>query len=116
MSMRKAILLGSVLVIVAVIAWTGIFAYRNLRGIGPAFAPPPADIAKLAAENNTGLPLKFPEGFSIEIFAKDLAGVRVLAFDSVRNLWVSRTSEGIISRIVSDDKAGVIYRIIPLGF
>lgn len=104
--MRKILFFLFAIAGIGGVVWLGIFAYRNLRGIGPAFAPPLADIAKLAAENKTGLPLGIPEGFSLEIFAKDLAGARVLAFDSAGNLWVSRTSEGIISRIeMRDGKA-----------
>src|SRR3989338_3766642 len=97
--MRKLLFLFGAIVGAAGIIWLGIFAYRNLRGIGPAFAPAPTDIAELAAENKTGLPLKIPNGFSIEIFAKDLAGARVVEFDPAGNLYVSRTGEGIITRL-----------------
>lgn len=95
--MRRIILSLCVLVAGIAVIGGGIFAYRNLRGIGPALVPAPADILVLAAENKTRLPLKIPEGFSIEIFAKDLAGARVMAFDSRGNLLVSRTGAGIIS-------------------
>src|SRR3989338_4681975 len=98
-SMRKLLFLLVAMVGAAGIIWLGVFAYRNLRGIGPPFAPAPADITELAAENKTGLPLKIPEGFSVEIFASDLAGARVMKFDSLGNLYVSRTGEGIIMRL-----------------
>ena len=97
--MRKATVFGGVCIVAALAVWVGVFVYRNLRGIGPAFAPVPADIAELAAENKTGLPLKIPNGFSIEIFAKDLAGARAVKFDPAGNLYVSRTGEGIITRL-----------------
>ena len=38
-----------------------------------------------------------PDGFSIEIFAKDLPGARVMEFDTFGNMWVSQTSAGVVS-------------------
>lgn len=57
-------------------------------------------------ENATGMPLAIPHGFSIEVFAKDLPGARVMAFDPFGNLWVSQTSQGTISLVeVQEGKA-----------
>lgn len=90
----------------------GVFYWRFLRGIAPVVKQPPQDITELidkdkksVAENKTGMPLKLPEGFSISIFAKNLPGARVMAFDKLGNLWVSQTKEGQISLLeIKDDR------------
>ncbi len=72
-------------------------AYTNLRGARPAFGPPAGNIVKeieKSADNTTGFPLSLPSGFSISIFAKDLGGPRVLAFDPTGTLLVSIPSQG----------------------
>ncbi len=113
--MRKVIFLLVGCIAVGAIVWASIFAYRNLRGIGPALAPAASDIAELAAENKTGLPLKIPDGFSIEIFAKNLSGARVMKFDSAGNLYLSRTGEGIITRLDMKDERVVRREDILTG-
>lgn len=56
--------------------------------------------------NTTGLNLKLPQGLAISTFAKNLPGARVIAFDSLGNMWVSQTSKGTISEIeIKDGKA-----------
>lgn len=80
------------------LVWIAVFFWQNLRGVGPAIKNPPEDIVKIL--NTTGMPLKLPPGFSISIFAKDLPGARVMAFDQEGNMWVSQTSEGIISHLI----------------
>ncbi|MDP3954030.1 MAG: Gmad2 immunoglobulin-like domain-containing protein [bacterium] len=82
-------------------AWSGIYAWKNLRGIGPVIKGPPEDITKTI--NTTGMPLSMPPGFSIEIFAKDLPGARVMAFDGFGNMWVSQTKQGIVSLLEVQD-------------
>ncbi|MBI4139209.1 PQQ-dependent sugar dehydrogenase [Candidatus Uhrbacteria bacterium] len=95
-------------------AWVAVFAWKNLRGIGPALRPPAGDIARQieeaasqttseerremerVAENTTGLPLTLPPGFSISIFAKGLGGARVLRGDPRGNLLVSVPSAGTV--------------------
>lgn len=49
--------------------------------------------------NTTGLNLSIPNGFSIETFAKNLSGARVIEFDGFGNMWVSQTSAGQISTL-----------------
>ncbi|MBI3420817.1 MAG: PQQ-dependent sugar dehydrogenase [Candidatus Sungbacteria bacterium] len=109
--MRKhyfLIIIGTILS--AAFGWGASFYWKNLRGIGPALSKPPADIADLISEqpratNTTGFPLKLPSGFSIEIFAKNLSGARVMVFDRFGNMWVSRTSAGVITQLqVRDGK------------
>ncbi len=91
-----------------VLAFTIGYVYRvYLRGILPIFFRPSEDIADIISEhtstspavNSTEFPLSLPDGFHIEIFAKNLKGARVLAFDGKGNLWVSRTSEGVITML-----------------
>lgn len=77
------------------VVWTSIFYWKNLRGVGPALKSPGKDIARVL--NTTDMPLILPPDFAIDIFARELAGARVLAFDQKGNLWVSRTSEGVIT-------------------
>ncbi|MDP3999205.1 MAG: PQQ-dependent sugar dehydrogenase [bacterium] len=48
-------------------------------------------------------PLKIAKGFAIEVFAKDLSGIRVMAQDSFGNIWFSQTDEGEISVLESRD-------------
>jgi glucose/arabinose dehydrogenase len=89
------------------VVYGGYFYWQNLRGIGPATGNPSRDVAELVpppengnwppGQNNTPMPLKIPDGFSISIFAKDLPLARVLLFDPAGNLWVSRTRAGAVS-------------------
>jgi len=44
-----------------------------------------------------------PDGFSLSMFAKDIPGARVMAFDTEGNMWVSQTSEGQITKIEIDN-------------
>src|SRR3989344_4909501 len=113
---------------IAIVALVGacFYAYRNYYpAIRPVINPPPEDIVKLIEEGNkfpaevpkegeippklqipantTGMSLKLPQGFSISIFAKDLPGARVMAFDTFGNMWVSQTSKGVISLIYIQD-------------
>ncbi|MBI2053416.1 MAG: PQQ-dependent sugar dehydrogenase [Candidatus Sungbacteria bacterium] len=88
-----------------------IFYWSEMRGVWPAVNPPPSEKTEDAvsepnpAKNTTGLPLKLPDGFSIEIFAKNLPGARVMAFDGFGNMWVSRTSEGAVTLLEVQDGA-----------
>ena len=91
----------------------GVFYYKNLRGIEPALRAPKQDIVELignspqpslnlregelVAENTTGMPLKLPPGFSIEVFAKDLPGARVMTMDAQGGMYVSRTKENRVT-------------------
>lgn len=71
------------------------FYWQNFRGIIPAISPPSEDISEIL---NSGLaPLNLPEGFSISIVTNKVPGARVMTLDSFGNLWVSRTSEGVVS-------------------
>lgn len=119
---KKVIIIGLIsTVITLVLVLGGVFYWKNLRGAGPAFRPPVGDIVKDLeatpppaggpADNNTEFPLKLPDGFSISIFAKDLPGARVMEFDTFGNMWVSQTSQGVVSLLgVKDGK--VVNQIV----
>ena len=89
---------------------------KYYRAVAPAVLPPPKDITKFLPEdsvppeaiNETNFPLKLPDGFTISIFAKNLSGARVMRFDSFGNMWVSRTSEGVVTLLEIDQKTGRI--------
>lgn len=84
------------------------FSYKNLRGIAPAFAPPSEDIVKTLepATNETGIPLKLPDGFSISVFAKNVDNARVLVFDPKGVLLVSAPSQGKVFALPDSNNDG----------
>ena len=103
---RRSITLGIMLVVIALAAADAFLAaQRFLPAIRAPFLPAPADITETiprtgeesATTTPPDFPLHLPPGFTISIFAKDLPGARVMALDQFRNIWVSQTSEGIIS-------------------
>ena len=113
---RVVVYITFIAILASLIILAGIFYWKNLRGIGPAIKPPVGDIVKDfenpstgsgqapgPAENNTDFPLNLPNGFSIEIFAKDLPGARVMEFDVFGNMWVSQTSQGVVSLLEMQD-------------
>jgi glucose/arabinose dehydrogenase len=104
---RKGIILGLVLVVISLAgALGGVFYWKNLRGAGPAFRSPTRDIVnelEPGSVNKTEFPLKLPDGFSIEVFARDLPGARVIEFDVFGNMWVSQTSQGVVSLLEIQD-------------
>lgn len=96
----KRIVIGIALVGIAVaLALGGQFYWNNLRGSTPAFGPLPAVPVPLTpepAQNTTGLPLTLPPGFGISVFAADLEGPRVLAWDPRGVLITSLPSQGTV--------------------
>jgi len=61
--------------------------------------------------NDEVLSLNVPKGFSISIFAKNLPGARVLAWDPKGRLVVSQTSEGKISAIQNSQTNTILSRL-----
>src|SRR3989344_1583515 len=116
---KKAIIIViSVVGIASIVA--GVFYYRELRGVWPVVLGPREDISNLLPPSSSSLvattsreaastsppstyvqagPLRLLSGFEISIFAKNLAGARVMTVDSFDNIWVSQTSQGQISII-----------------
>ncbi len=119
--MKKKIFAGIALVIAIIIVRAGFWYWQNLRGSGPAFSKPPQDITQLIPSsptstpptvkakdsNTTTVPLKLPDGFSINIFAKDLVNPRVLVFDPAGNILTSITSKGQIVALKDTNGDGV---------
>jgi len=108
---KKTIILVIILIVLAGGVAFGFFKF--FPALRPAILPPPADITEnipddgeqgnLPAVNETDFSLKLPGGFKISIFAKNLPGARVMKFDSFGNLWVSQTSQGIISLLLIEE-------------
>src|SRR3989338_7206983 len=106
--MRRIVLISILVGFGAAILAAG-FYWQFGRGLWAPFGAPPHDIAEVkeaaerTPENTTGFPLKLPPGFSISIFAKNLPGARVMVFDGDGNMWVSRTSQGIVTHLQLKD-------------
>ncbi len=128
--------------------WAGVFAYRNLRGIGPAVRGPKEDIVELLSpppqsspikgeeekgsspplvggvreggrqpgegENRTGMPLKLPPGFSIEVFAKDLGKPRVMIEGPHSDLFVSIPSQGKVVALPDRNSDGIADEVVTV--
>ena len=114
--MKKPLILISILIVAAGLTWAGLFYWQNLRGAGPAFKPPPQNIAK-QLEPPAGppqakwneideAPLKLPPGFAISIYARDLPGARVLCLDPAGTLLVSLTRRGQVVALPETQSRG----------
>lgn len=85
------------------------FYWQELKGLRPVVSNPSEDIADVIDNNNqpgqnsTNFPLKLPDNFKIEIFARNLPGARVIAFDKLGNMWVSQTNQGKITQLEMQD-------------
>ncbi|MEK7623112.1 MAG: PQQ-dependent sugar dehydrogenase [Patescibacteria group bacterium] len=102
----------AILILVSSIIIVGIFLYKNFSGVKPVITPAPADIAKEIEDHNdvppgvndTDFPLSLPDGFRIEVFAKNLPGARVMQFvpqviAGNGLLLLSQTSAGVVSSL-----------------
>ncbi len=113
--MKKNVLLFAVLLLAGIGGW---YLWDTFKGVLPIIRPPSEKIEDLIegnnarGENKTDFPLALPRGFSISIFAKGLPGARVTAFDSFGNVWVSQTSEGVISLLEVEN--GKVVRQNPV--
>jgi len=112
--MKKIFIRAGIVILVGIAAWIGIFAWKNFRGAAPAVIQPDQKIEDLLppsgelpdetapqnippAENETNMPLKLPSGFRVSIFAKNLPGARVMALDTLGNMWVSRPNANAVT-------------------
>jgi glucose/arabinose dehydrogenase len=135
---KKIILIIASVIFLTFLLGALIFYYFNLRGIGPAIGKAPADITKLipgvetlkgdqrvlantdqivapAKTNNATSPLRLPIGFSIGIFAKNLPDARVMIFDSVGNIWLSQTGQGIVSKLTINKGKLIEQKVVLSG-
>jgi glucose/arabinose dehydrogenase len=104
---------------IAILILLTIFAWENLRGIGPAVKQPSHDVSGLinqASANATDadMPLTLAPGFSISIFAKGLGKPRVMALDPDGNLLVSIPSQGRVVALPDRNKSGIADRIVTV--
>ncbi len=77
----------------------GFFGYRFWQGENIA------DIiqsTKSPGQNQTDLPLKIPDGYSLSVFARDLGNPRDLISDANGNILVSVTSQGKVLALLGD--------------
>ncbi|MDP2676751.1 MAG: PQQ-dependent sugar dehydrogenase [bacterium] len=95
--MKKIIVGIGIGIIAGGVLWAAVFYWKNLRGSGPAILPPVENIKDIFEEGR--MPFTLSSGFSISLFADGLSGARVIVFDAFGNMWVSRTSEGVISLV-----------------
>lgn len=104
--MRNSIILGTLLLVAAIIAGTFFAVRPYFTGIRPAWIPSPqsAPVIQQLAENptpeDTG-PFTVDLNFHFAIFAKDLKGPRVMTEDGQGNILVSETSAGRVSLLTS---------------
>ncbi|RJQ36185.1 hypothetical protein C4552_04485 [Candidatus Parcubacteria bacterium] len=112
---RRVIIVGSLF---ALVLAGGFLWARFAPAIRPVLFPAPSDITQQIppasneplppGENQTNFPLKLPDGFSISILAKDLAGARVMRLDDFDNLWLSRTTAGAVTLLEIDRDTGLV--------
>lgn len=103
--MKKPVKIIFLLLALVGLGWVSFFAYNNLRGIGPALLPPVDDITQGVTSSkpiNNGA-LKMPDGFAVSVFAKNLAGARVMVADKDGNIWVSQINAGKVSKLTVKD-------------
>lgn len=123
MESRKKIILSVLVAAIIFAAATGAFwaldALRIARGLKPVIVKPSQDITELIppaasdgegngmpAGSATGFPLKFPDGFSISMYAKDLGAPRVMMWGPDGTLWTSIPSEGKVVSLRDADGDG----------
>ena len=110
MNYKRALLVTLLVGVLAVSAIAFQFYWQNLRGVAPASQPPPEDIARLinrGVQNATEFPLQLPDDLAISIFAEDVPGARVMAFDPNGVMLVSLTGSGQVVALPDDDHDGV---------
>jgi len=107
--MKKALLTLLLLCCVVLLVLIAVFSWRNLRGAGPALKSPAVDIVRLIEKLDSDapdIPLRLQPGFSLSIFAKKLAGPRVMIFDPADTLLVSVPSQGKVVALPDRDRDG----------
>ncbi len=117
MRSRIALLLG--IILIPFLVWTAIFSWKNLRGIRPALGIGSARVTAMpgqteAGANITGLPLIFPQGFSLSVFARDLRGPRVMLQAPEDTLLVSIPSQGRVVALPDRDRNGTADRTVTV--
>ncbi len=78
----------------------------------PSPAGPSSEPAVTDGTNTTGLPLTVPQGFSVEILARGLSGVRAIIKDGMGNFWVSQPGQGTVA--VLEMRGDAVTRANPV--
>ncbi|MDD4319627.1 MAG: PQQ-dependent sugar dehydrogenase [Candidatus Peribacteraceae bacterium] len=103
--MRRLLLASGVLIVLLLIA-AGVLMQETESPVstdGNDVMAVTASSARSSARNTTGLPLSLPPGFSIDVFARNLPGVRVIIRDRSGNFWVSQPSQGTVTMLEVQD-------------
>lgn len=113
---RKALIWLLTAVVIVSGIFIGTFVWKNFRGIIPAITKPSANIGEIientpadqqTESNTTGFPLKLPAGFSISVYAKNLPGARVMAYDPKGRILVSEPGSGKVVAVADENGDGV---------
>lgn len=116
-------------VLLMIILFSGIsglvvFYKDNIKSIFTAIGNPPDNIVSLIesttnqsknGEETPAMPLRFPPGFSISIYAKGLIDPRVLAYDPAGNIIVSIPSEGKVLALKDENRDGFAEKHIVVA-
>jgi glucose/arabinose dehydrogenase len=107
-------IIGMILVLI-VLAVVGYYLFK--KNIGVVNIPGKAGLAGVSSKDiSPNLPgFQLPEGFSLRVFAKDVPGARVMAFDDTGDMLVSETSEGKIVAIPDRDNNGLADKVVTLA-
>lgn len=103
LSMKKKIILLAFFLLLVVAM---VFFYKT---IGIITIPPSESFSPsitLDYQNEVTKRLSVPGGFLLSLYATDVSGARVLAFDPAGHLIVSQTGEGKVSVFIDADKDG----------
>jgi len=108
--MKREVLKLAILIVLAVVLLILAFTLGN---IFRSNEPPISDgLSDNQLPDTSATPITIGAGFSIETFAKDLAGARVMARDGFGNFWVSQPSEGRVSLVTVEE--GKVTRVDPV--
>jgi len=107
--MKKFIIVGFVIILIAGVIWAGSFYNKNLKGAGPAFGPIPTITPQpKESVNTTGLPLTIPKGYTMSIYAKNIPDARVLIWDPEGRLLISSPATGKVFLVNADGSSSVV--------
>jgi glucose/arabinose dehydrogenase len=122
--MKRPILTALLVVALAGLIWAGNYYWRHWGGMGSVVQSPPQDLARPPeAAKGPGveplidadtIPLQLPPGFTINIFARDVPGARVLALDPKGTLLVSLTSQGRVVALPDKNQDGVADAVVTV--
>ena len=110
--MRKRIILGLLTILAIILIVLGTLLWAGRKALGPALLPIDHDTKEVLRPgvNLTDLPLTIPEGFELSILADKLSNARVIVRDTDANVWVSRPSAGVVTKITIRDNKAVEQR------